>query len=1360
MRTFIIGLFIIIGNITLAQDLHFTKYNVETGLSQNTVWCMLQDSQGFIWIGTKDGLNRFDGLTYKIYKSKPSDANMIGNNFIRSLFEDKDKNIWVGTDKGLYIFNTTLERFSAFQVKTSEKVGIKEAVNSIVEDKRGNIWIGVFGQGLFKYSQKNGRLVHFSNKPNDPQSLGSDQVWTVMVDSKNTVWVGTLFGGLNKYLPSKGKFKRYIADGKPGNITDNNIYSLYEDSQQHFWIGSWQSGLILLDRDKDLFSSMNANDPSFSPKNSVIRNIIEYHPGSLLVCTDQGLNIFEIRNKTTKKYRKEALDPRSISDNAIYSILKDVEGNFWIGTYFGGVNFLATNAKPIEHYFPTGEPGSLKGYDISQMIEDPSGNIWIGTEDNGLNYFNTKKRTFTNFSQKSSALKLSNHNLHALLLENNKLWVGTMGSGLDVINLTSRSTKNYRHNLFNTKTLSDDGVFSIYKDKMGTIWVGTIIGLNKYNPKEDNFTRIDVLGLNNIYIYDIIDDKQGNVWFASYEKGLFRYNTHTGKWKNYRHKASLSSSLGYDKVISLWCDAKGRMWIGTEGGGLIRYNYKTDNFITYSEKDGLPNNVIYSIKDDKAGFIWFTTNSGLVRLNPDKWNIKVYKKSDGLQSNQFNYKSGLKTSDGKLYFGGINGINCFYPDSFIFNRDVPPVVFTNFQLFNKDAGIAVKGSPLSQSIRFTHKITLSHKQSILNFEFIALSYIAPNKNQYAYKLEHFDPQWNLIGNEHKVSYTNLPSGEYTLRIKASNNDGIWNDTGASIHIRVLPPWWKSIYAYVFYLITLVISIVAFQRYLIKRAEKKHKLNIDRIKEQKERETYQSKIDFFTNIAHEIRTPLTLISGPLERLVHSDDGSTEIKEEYSLMRKNVNWLLKLVNQLLDFRKIENGHYKLNPYNANMTELLNTIFFRFTPLARQNSIKFIFNHDGDEAYFYFDSEVIIKIVSNLLSNAFKFAKSEIELSLKIIKEEGICSTIEIRVKDDGIGIPPEKLGKIFLPFYQINNPERGKMPAFGTGLGLTFSKSLADLHKGSLYVTSRMGRGSEFILEIPAIPSIQMDETENDTPSGLGNNIIESYVESELVSNKPISQTFPSHDVPDVLIVEDNEDLCNFLLNSLKNEFSITLAPNGIDALEIIKANSFDLVVSDIMMPEMDGITLCSILKKDIRTSHIPVILLTAKTNLTSKIEGLEQGADAYIDKPFVFEYLKAQMINLIDNRVRLKALFARQPYVDTTILSYTKADELFMERTREIIYAHIDDYNFSVDELASLLNMSRSGLHKKLKAISGYSPVDFVRVIRLKRAAEILATGTKRVNEVCLAVGFNTPSYFSKCFQRQFGVLPKDFTIKS
>ena len=1021
---------------------------------------------------------------------------------------------------------------------------------------------------------------------------------------------------------------------------------------------------------------------------------------------------------------------------------------------------MVNNLKPIEHYFPSGKPGSLRGNAISQMIEDPTGNIWIGTEDEGLNVFDINTKRFTNYSLNTPGIKLSYHNLHALLYDNNEIWVGTFGTGLNVINLSTKKVRSYRKSLSDINSLSDDGVFSIYKDKSDNIWVGTIIGLNVFNRKKNNFTRINALDLASTYIYDIIDDNKGNVWFASYEKGLYRYNIKSGKWKNYRNNPSNRSSLSYDKVISLWCDSKDRIWIGTEGGGLCRYLYKTDDFITYDKKEGLPNNVIYSIKDDNKGNLWFTTNNGLVRFNPDNKKIKVFKKSDGLQSDQFNYKSGLKTRDGQLYFGGINGFNSFYPDSFKFNKIIPPVVFTDFQLFNKEVGIRVKGSPLKQAIRFTHQITLSHDQSTLSFEFVALSYIAPYNNIYAYKLENFDPQWNYIGNENKISYTSLPPGEYTFRVKASNNDGIWNEAGAAIHIKVLPPWWKSTFALFSYITILIISIVAFERYLIKISEDKHRHKIRRLKEEKEREMSQMKIDFFTNIAHEIRTPLTLISGPLQRLITSNNGSNEVKEEYSLMHKNVNRLLLLVNQLLDFRKIEQDHYRLNLSYTNLIELLQSVYECFIPLAHQNSINFKFNYNQEHFIFNVDNEAITKIVSNLLSNAFKFAKTEIELSFDFVQNESEDSFLEIRVKDDGNGIPSEKLDKIFLPFYQVGDSEKVKVPMGGTGLGLAFARSLVELHKGSLFANSELGKGSEFIMRIPVDSTTQNPIPENQETSVLDYNIVAGYVDNNLDTPIATESTDHTQHLPEIIIVEDNGDLCNFLKSSLQKEYAVTVAPNGSVAYKLIGERSFDLIISDIMMPEMDGIELCTKIKNDLRTSHIPVILLTAKANISSKIEGLEHGADAYVEKPFVLEHLKAQIFNLLENRARLKVTFARQPFVDTAIISHSKTDEHFMEKTREIIYKHIDDFDFSIDEFATLLNMSRSGLHKKVKALSGYSPIDFIRVIRLKRAAEMLASGEYRINEVCYAVGFNTPSYFAKCFQQQFGILPKDFNLKT
>jgi len=1333
-------IFLFVFNLTKTIALTFRHYKVENGLSENSVFCSIQDSKGFMWFGTKDGLNRFDGQNFVVYHNIPNDNKSIGNNFVRSLHEDKSKTLWVGTEKGVYLYSYLMNTFQYFDKKTGLNELINQSVNAITEDFSGNVWFATTN-GLFKYKTATGKLTSYRNISGNINSLPSDFVNCVICDNKGILWVGTLSGGLSRYNPQKNDFTTFKFSSENGSY-NNSVLRILEDSQGNLIIGTVSEGLIFFDR-------INKKSVSYLLETSsehiyYFRDIYEYSPGVYLIGSEHGLILFERSTGKIIEMKSSTLITNSLSDNAIYSIYRDREGGIWVGTYFGGVNYISPKANPFELYSPLEYKNSISGKAVSQFCEDAKGNLWIATEDGGLNYFNTKDNTFKCYTHQPGKNSLSYHNVHTLMLDNDKLWIGTFAGGLNILNIkTGKFT--YYTSSNDIHSLSDNNIFSIYKDLTGTIWIGTIFGLNKYNPLNNNFDRIPEVAYQT-HVYDILQDHLGLIWVATYGRGVFCYNPRSRAWKHYVNNPENPNSISHNKIISIYLDDKKRLWFGTEGGGLCQYSYEKNNFLRYDTSSGLPNNVVYMVVFDHD-YLWLSTNKGLMRFNPDSRDIKIFTKADGLQGDQFNFKSGFKARNGKIYFGGTNGFNAFFPEKLRDNKFIPPIVITNFQLFNKDIPVSEKNSPLKKSISFTDELTLNYNQSVINFEFVALSYCAPEKNQYSYKLEGFDKDWNNIGNDHKISYTNLPPGTYTLHIKGSNNDGLWNSEGVKLRIRILPPIWKSMWALFLYIILLIGSSYYTIKRLKSKQQKEQQIKINRIHSEKEIELYNAKIDFFTNIAHEIRTPLSLIKAPLEYILKKYQDK-EIGEYLSVMDRNVNRLMTLINQLLDFRKAEKNSYSVSFKQTNINELLQSIYDSFKYSTESRKLVYELIMPATLFIVKADAECIIKIITNLLSNAIKHARSKVIISL--ITENLENNFYEIQIYDDGEGINAAESKRIFQPFYQI---KRDNKQSQGTGIGLALVKLLVEIHGGTVRLESSVGEFARFILKFPIDQDFSKETyPENDLLSLIKAQQIEPFEKKQIIS-------YQNKDLPSILIVEDNLELNSFLTTYFKENYTVLSAFNGKDAINSLESYSPDIILSDIVMPEMDGLELCQFLKTNILFSHIPIILLTAKTDLKYKIEGLETGADAYIEKPFSIDHLEAQILNLLENRDKLKANFMNSPLTAIRSISKNKADESFLLDITNIIYANITNIDFSVEELSQHISMSRSNLHRKVKGISGLAPNDFIRLVRLKKAVKLMSDGENRINEICYMVGFNTPSYFAKCFHKQFGILPKDFIKK-
>ena len=803
----------------------------------------------------------------------------------------------------------------------------------------------------------------------------------------------------------------------------------------------------------------------------------------------------------------------------------------------------------------------------------------------------------------------------------------------------------------------------------------------------------------------------------------------------------IRKSLPYDKVVSIFEDSHRQVWLTTQGGGFCLFHPETGTFTSYNLADGLPNDVVYQIVEDKDGLFWLTTNNGLVCFQPTTGAMKVYTTSNGLLGDQFNYRSSLETEDGTIYLGSIDGFIAFNPKTFSENRSLPSIVITDFLLFGKEVYVGEPGSPLEKSITFSDELILQSNQNSFSFRVTALDFQAPRMSKIMYKLDGFDTDWLTIGESPIVTYSNLQYGNYTFKIKVSNSDGVWNENGISLKVHILPPFYFSVWAYFVYTLLIIGCSLYVIIYFKRRSDNKHRRQMEMFEQEKEREVYHAKIDFFTNVAHEIRTPLTLIKGPLENIILKKQVDAETREDLNVMEQNTERLLNLTNQLLDFRKTESQGYRLNFAKCNITEVLKETHIRFTSLAKQKGLEFTLQVPEKDFYAHVNQEAFTKIISNLLNNGMKYAESYVYVMLEI-SETDDDNLFRIRTVNDGVIIPDEMKEEIFKPFVRFNEQEDGKVTT-GTGIGLALSRSLAELHQGTL----AMEAGEESNIFCLTLPVVQ-DMTITLTP--------EAEVAIDRVNEISAEQAGRKDNRPTVLVVEDNPDMLTFVVRQLSRDYTVLTATNGAEALKVLDGNYVNLVISDVVMPVMDGFELCKTIKSDLNYSHIPVILLTARTNIQSKIEGMELGADAYIETPFSIEYLQACASNLIQNREKLRQAFAESPFIAANTMALTKADEEFIKRLNEVIQINYANPEFSMDDMADNLNMSRSNFYRKIKGVLDLSPNEFLRLERLKKAAQLLKEGENRVNEICYMVGFNSLSYFAKCFQKQFGVLPKDF----
>lgn len=1316
------------------EHYYFKNFSIKDGLPQTTVNAIMQDKKGFMWFGTKGGLSRYDGVSFRNFKRNMNDNHSLGNNFITCLYEDKGGNIWVGTDAGVYIYYSDREIFMQFNLLSKENTRIERTVSAISGDKEGRIWVAVETQGLFCYEPQK-EILH-----NYALNNISANVQSVISDNSGTIWIGFYGCGL---FYSKDDLKTlhpyiYPKDGKE-IFKDDVIMKIVHGSYNCLYISSIRKGVLELNLTSGNLRSLLSIDETGEKVYS--RDLLVNSNNELWIGTESGVYIYNLRTDKYVHLQSTKDDPYSLSDNAVYSLYEDREDGIWVGSYFGGVDYYPKSYTYFEKYYPKDGNNSLHGKRVREFCEDNNGILWIGTEDGGLNRFNPKEKIFSFFVPSSGFT-----NIQSLCMVGDKLWVGTFSKGLKIVDINTGSILKTYQKTASSRSLIDNSIFAICRTTIGDVYIGTMFGLLKYNDKTDDFDRIEELS--GKFIYDIKEDSDGNIWLATYVNGAYCYNVNERKWKNYVHSESNKESISCDKVLSVFEDSHRQIWLTTQGGGFCLFHPETETFTNYNSSNGLPNDVVYQIVEDKEGLFWLTTNSGLVRFSPETKQVKNYTTANGLLGNQFNYRSSYKDENGSIYFGSIDGFVVFNPKTFTENKDFPPVVITDFMLFNKEVSVDDENTPLKRSITFSDSITLQADQNSFSFRIAALGYQAPQVNRLMYKLDGFDKDWIKVGESPIVTYSNLRYGDYIFCVKVSNSEGVWGTEERLLFVRILPPFYLSFGAYCIYLL-LFISVFAYLFwYFRQRSNRLHRRQFEKFEQEKEREIYNAKIDFFTNVAHEIRTPLTLIKGPLENILLKKHLDSETHEDLNIMQHNTERLLELTNQLLDFRKVESQGYSLNFIRCDITNILKETYMRFSSFSRQKGLDLNLELPEENFYAHVNREAFTKIISNLLNNGMKYADSYVHIKLEIDAEKQVFYVI---TKNDGVIIPNDMKEEIFQPFVRFSRKDGGKL-ASGAGIGLALSRSLAELHRGTLIMLPDEDV-NVFVLTLPIIQDmvINLDADIEHKDIELQSEITDEQYSEDCSDGKQLKENRHT-----ILIVEDNLDMLAFIERQMSSRYAVVTATNGREALDALDRNFVNLVVSDVVMPLMDGFELCKTIKSNVGYSHIPVILLTAKTNIQSKIEGMELGADSYIEKPFSSEYLLAVVSNLINNREKLRRDFAQSPFVAVNTMALTKADEEFIKKLNDIILSNLSNQDFSMDDMAECLNMSRSSFYRKMKGVLDLSPNEYLRIERLKRAAQLLKEGKCRINEICYMVGFSSSSYFSKCFLKQFGVLPKDF----
>lgn len=1368
MRLMVMLVFLVMGFAgELQAQTHayrFSRLNVDHGLSNNQIKSVMKDRQGFLWIGTVSGLNRFDGYNIRVFTNQPGDSTSLVNSDVNKVFEGPEGKIWIHTWSGTNVYDPLTESFERNVNRLLVRFSITPGqINDIRKDRDGNFWFIHATDGLFRYSPADDRTIRLYHDEGRQNVLSSNQIASWGEGRDGVIWVVHSNGILDQVDPvSLEVVKRY--DTLNQRFRNEALdYHLMVDRDGDLWfhIANRDAGLFHFNAARNEW--LHIDDTSERPRlnTSIVKGIVQDDEGLLWIATDHGgINLLDKRDFSVRYILHNAEDKKSLSQNSISVLCKDQDGIIWAGTFKNGVSYYHKNINRFRLYqHQVSQTGSLPFNDVNAVVEDARQNLWIGTNGGGLIYYDRKRNSYKQFVHEPGEENgLTTNVIVSLMLDrNNILWIGTYFGGL--LSFDGNRFVRYMHDPDDPESISDNSIWEIFEDSRGDIWIGTLTqGVSRLDRDENRFYHYTIDSPNPIharYIPEFMEDSEGNLWIGT-GYGIDLLDKETGKFIHYLNRPEDSRSLSNNMVLDIYEDSRGLIWIATHGG-LNLFDKVTKSFFAFTKADGLPHNAVLKILEDRNSNLWVSTLHGIsnlkIRYDPgtnDSLSVhfKNYDEKDGLQGVQFNENAACLTSAGELIFGGGNGFNLFKPEDIGINRNLPNVILTDLLIFNKSVRIGeeVNGKVvLTRSITETDTLVLDHSDNVFSIEFASLSQFHPEKIRYQYMLEGFDRDWTMTdASQRRITYTNLDPGDYRFKVKAANNDGIWNVEPTALMITVLPPFWRSATAFVLYALA-TLGALLLARWLILHNERiNFQIQQEREKAHRLHELDMIKIKFFTNVSHEFRTPLSLILTPLEKML-SQAPEGEQKKQFQLIYRNARRLLNMVNQLLDFRKMEVQETKLNTSEGDIISFIREVFHSFSDLSEKNNIQFTFHTSVRQVETLFDQDKLEKILFNLLSNAFKFTPENGSVSVGLdVKVVDGSKYLEINVRDTGIGIPRDKQDQVFERFFQDDLPK--SMVNQGSGIGLSITREFVKIHGGSIRLESEIGKGTCFTVLLP-LPEVK-------------NELAGAMVESALPgpTTDDAHHLAPgNHKKPVLLIVEDNEDFRFYLKDNLKLQYAIVEARNGREGFERAISVLPDLVVSDVMMPEMNGIDLCKQLKADRRTSHIPFVMLTARTAEEQKIEGYSCGANDYVTKPFNFEILQSRIKNLITQREALQKSLNKRIDVKTADVQITSLDEKLIKKAIKIVEENIGEPDFSVEKFSRELGMSRVHLYKKLLALTGKSPIEFIRHIRLQRAAQLLEKSQLSVSEIAYQVGFNNPKYFSKYFKDQFKILPSAYS---
>ena len=1300
-------------------------------LTNNNIYCVAEDAQHRLWIGTYSGLNVLDKQTGQIRKIDDPEINGIG---ISQILVTSDNRILFATEGGLLEYLEDGNRFSVFNQDNTGGVFPKTTVKSLFEDDRGDIWIGTWSQGLFRYEKRTGEYWKY------PQMNSGNSAHVVFQDSHKNIWVGTWGAGLHllhdAYNPEKTTWTTFTHDeNRSGTISDNLIYAISEDlNTNSLWVGT-RSGLSILSlRDMEMLHWSFENCYSGESENS-------------------------------------------ITSSEVASLLRDRQGIMWVGMIGGGVNMANTRKAKFNLDRLSEAKRILKSNSVRSILLDDEGQLWMGISTYGFGVEDRRTGKFTHHGQMPDFSSYRGISTVMSIMQSpstGHIWIGVYNGGAYEIDKSAPVGKRVKaYNSSNAPWMCNSCIYYICEDSKQNLWFATKSGVSMRaadgTPVRFDSLKVGDVAVRDMVVMQLVEGHDSEMWLASNTHGVIRIQGSGNSLSGYTFSGySVSNGkLNSDYANCIYKDVEGRIWVGTGGSGLSLYDAVEDVFLPAHKLWNLPGDAVTNIQSDKKGNLWLGTNAGLLRLTVprDLQNVtyRLYTTSDGLQDNIFNRGASFVASDGEMFFGGHRGYNSFYPDKQDEQVFSSPVVITDIKVFNQ-SWTALSDKERSEisnlSPRFTDKIVLDYKRNNFSIEFSALEYANPERNRYAYRLDGFDAGWQYTDASKRFAYyNNLKSGTYTFYVKSSNSNGIWDENIQTVKVVILPPPWKTWWAYTLYIIVLLGISWYIYRIVRNRIRLRNALHLREMEQAKSEEINHAKLQFFTNITHELLTPLTIISASVDELKQT---APAYKEQYDVMTHNINRLIRLLQQILEFRKAETGNLKLKVLQGDLVLFVRRSLDGFRPLMKKKDIRFTIQSDADKCLAFFDPDKLDKILYNLLSNASKYNKpgGKVGIELNCDEVNGIACII---VKDNGPGIPKESQKNLFKRFYE---GDYRKFNTIGTGIGLSLVRDLVTLHHGSISVESEEGKGAAFKVQFPVHRFAYSEDEIDDAVTLLDSDGIDAVQEDVVITDAqadileeniiPVEQSAAekSHTL---LLVEDNEDLLGLMVKLLGGDYTIHTATNGKEALEVVELEDIDLIVSDVMMPVMDGIEFCRNIKGNFDTSHIPLILLTAKKQEEDRVEAYESGADAFITKPFNLSVLHARIGNLLKSRERVMKDFKKQLVFEAKELNYTSMDEDFLQRAIDCVNRHLDDPNFDQTQFLEEMNTTKSTFFRKLKSLTGLTYVSFIRNIRMKAACRIMEEKKHvRISELAYAVGYNDPRYFSSIFKKEIGMQPSEY----